>query len=196
MTSECLGFSQFVFGGFFFFKQNLDNWNFFILLIQVRKPKYWTEDIQFNKVHCIGWSHSPAGGIHVCGGYSSILSSLLHFLLNVSIVTDRYDFQSISCNIQIGRCKNLILSLSLSFLSPSLSLSEWIALAVFLFCWHYFCIFIYFYFFYLFTIKSKLGMLSDLQTTFLSRTIQKVTNLFIVDFQHAECNLPTTERTN
>lgn len=122
MTSECLGFSQFVFGGFFFFKQNLDNWNFFILLIQVRKPKYWTEDIQFNKVHCIGWSHSPAGGIHVCGGYSSILSSLLHFLLNVSIVTDRYDFQSISCNIQIGRCKNLILSLSLSFLSPSLSL--------------------------------------------------------------------------
>lgn len=105
--------------GFFFFKQNLDNWNFFILLIQVRKPKYWTEDIQFNKVHCIGWSHSPAGGIHVCGGYSSILSSLLHFLLNVSIVTDRYDFQSISCNIQIGRCKNLILSFSLSL--PSLS---------------------------------------------------------------------------
>lgn len=170
---------------FFFFKQNLDNWNFFILLIQVRKPKYWTEDIQFNKVHCIGWSHSPAGGIHVCGGYSSILSSLLHFLLNVSIVTDRYDFQSISCNIQIGRCKNLILSLSLWMNCTS---CVFILLTLFL---H-----IYFYFFYLFTIKSKLGMLSDLQTTFLSRTIQKVTNLFIVDFQHAECNLPTTDRTN
>lgn len=179
---------------FFFFKQNLDNWNFFILLIQVRKPKYWTEDIQFNKVHCIGWSHSPAGGIHVCGGYSSILSSLLHFLLNVSIVTDRYDFQSISCNIQIGRCKNLILSLSLSFLSPSLSL--WMNCTSCVFVLLTLFLHIYFYFFYLFTIKSKLGMLSDLQTTFLSRTIQKVTNLFIVDFQHAECNLPTTERTN
>lgn len=179
---------------FFFFKQNLDNWNFFILLIQVRKPKYWTEDIQFNKVHCIGWSHSPAGGIHVCGGYSSILSSLLHFLLNVSIVTDRYDFQSISCNIQIGRCKNLILSLSLSFLSPSLSL--WMNCTSCVFVLLTLFLHIYFYFFYLFTIKSKLGMLSDLQTTFLSRTIQKVTNLFIVDFQHAECNLPTTDRTN
>lgn len=88
----------------------------FYLLIQVRKPKCWIADI----ILCTSWvgsSHSPAGGIHVCGGYSSVLSPLLHSLLNVSIVTDRYNFQSISCNIQIGRCKNLlILSLSLSLL--------------------------------------------------------------------------------
>lgn len=87
----------------------------FYLLIQVKKTKYWIADI----ILCtswVGWSHSPAGGIHVCGGYSPVLSPLLHSLLNVSIVTDRYNFQSISCNIQIGRCKNLSLSLSLLFL--------------------------------------------------------------------------------
>lgn len=110
----------------------------YYLLIQVKKPKYWIADIILCTIW-VGWIHSPAGGIHVCGGYSSVLSPLLHSLLNVRIVTDRYNFQSISCNIQIGRCKNLQI---LSLWSLSLSLNEWITLAVYLFCWHYFSIFI------------------------------------------------------
>lgn len=177
----------------------------YYLLIQVKKPKYWIADIILCTIW-VGWIHSPAGGIHVCGRYSSVLSPLLHSLLNVSIVTDRYNFQSISCNIQINR----EMQKPPNYLSFSLSLSEWITLAVFLFCWHYFSIFIafqfiwtksvnnsfYINFYYLFTIKSQLGMLSDLQTTFLSWTIQKVTNLFIIDFQHAECNLSPKDRAN
>lgn len=100
----------------------------FLFVNQVRKPKYWVADIILCTIW-VCWSHSPAGGIHVCGGYSPVLSPLLHSLLNVRIVTHRYNFQSISCKIQLGRCKNLSLS--------SFSISEWITQAVFLFCWHY-----------------------------------------------------------